>query len=223
TDIKKNNEVDIVLEAVFEECTYDIRLQPNGGIYDGSKKSYTSYEVYFSNDVSDLLGTFYEGVTRDGYYVSGLATDKKGKNVIDLYQDDGETINTISNLASKNGATVNIYPIWTKVNAATPIASASLTESGESSTLTMTSNIGALEGYSSLEFEYSPSPIFLYGVKTVTIPEEDAGDESVYNTTVTVTSGKNYYVRVRYGIKDSTGNYTYGKYSKTVSAKKAAN
>lgn len=225
--VLKNNCADLVLEAAFERVEYIIKFNLNGGLYNGSKQHNSSYHVNYFIDQSDLLEEFYKGVSRAGYVVSALSTTKNGKNKLELYDSDGNR-KEISGLSNKNGSKITIYPIWTKVSPSVPSAGASLSVSeGGSTSLSMTSTVGATSENSSLVFEYSTSPLFIFGVKSVELKSEDVDPSNSKSArTMTVQSGlknKSYYVRVKYGIKDSTGKYVYSKYSKIIRAARLAN
>ena len=153
--------------------------------------------------------------------LTGLSTAKNGKSRLELYDPNGEE-KLISGLSKKNGATVTVYPIWTKVTPAQPSADASLSVSEGGVSLHMTSSVGVTPENGSLVFEYSTSPLFLFGVKTVRIDSETIDPENVGAVKeMTVDEGlknKTYYVRIKYGVKDSAGKYSYSKYSKTATA-----
>ncbi|MCR5155113.1 MAG: InlB B-repeat-containing protein [Butyrivibrio sp.] len=221
--IKKDNASDITLLPVFMEEFCSVYVNHNGGYDDNSYYMQPEQDLLtvvnqYTGDISADLEKYYQSVKRAGYVVDYLSTTKDGKGKINLYSTvDGKTVrNPIIGLAKQNkfkNYNVTIYPIWKKVTPATPTASAAFTDEG----LTMKSSIGAYGEFSSVVFEYSPSPIFLYGVKSVTVTP--AKDETKGVAIVTgLPEGRNYYVRVKYGMKDSTGDYTYGSFSKSVRA-----
>lgn len=220
--VLKDNYTDLALEAVFGWGEYSLVLDPCGGTYDGRKVKSSYYTVGCYDDVSSILDEFYTKAERDGYVLSGLSTTKNGKNRLSVYDDEGN-LREISSLSMKNGATVVIYPIWKKVSPNTPGVSATLSDPGDGSTvLKMTSTSEVRSNKGSLVFEYSTSPLFIFGVKRVVVNSEDIDDENPDPVnSVTVDNGisnRTYYVRVKYGEKDSTGKYTYGKFSKITSA-----
>ena len=220
--VLKNNDADLYLSAYFGRVWYTVNFDPNGGTYDGSSKKGIDHIVAYSNDVSDIMEEFYKGVSRKGYVISGLSTTKNGRNRIELYDTDGKRM-TVSGLSEKDGAKVTIYPIWKKVTPAVPSASASLspqTEAGKY-TLKMTSSLAVTDENTKLIFEYSASPLFIFGVKTAELTVDPDNPESVSSVTVSGLKNRTYYVRVRYGRKDSAGEFVYGKNSKTVTANRS--
>ncbi len=225
--VLKDNCSDLVLEAVFDWSEYTIAFNPNGGTYEGKKKSGELYKVGYFHDVSDILEEFCRKSAKEGYVLSGLATDKKGKNMIELYDSNGERQN-ISKLVKKNGATITIYPIWTKVSPGVPAAGAALTDH-EDGTVSLEVALAVKDSSETgnMVIEYSASPLFIFGVNSVVLgPENLSNDGSGLSRAVVSKSGlknRTYYVRAKYGVKDSAGKYVYGKYTKTVRAARFAN
>ncbi len=226
--VPKSNNANLQLSALFDRVQYNISFDPNGGIYEGSRKKQITYTEFYENDVSSIIEEFYKGVSREGYVISGISTTRNGKNRLALYDSEGN-LQEISGLTEKNGATITLYPIWTKVSPASPNAEASLSAPGEDGkvSLEITSTMEITPDKGSLVFEYSASPLFIFGVKSITLSSEDLDPETPgFVNNMTVVHGlrnRTYYVRVKYGEKDSTGKYVYGKYSKTVSAVRSAN
>ena len=226
--VPKSNNANLQLSALFDRVQYNISFDPNGGIYEGSRKKQITYTEFYENDVSSIIEEFYKGVSREGYVISGISTTRNGKNRLALYDSEGN-LQEISGLTEKNGATITLYPIWTKVSPASPKAEASLSVSGEDGkiSLEMISSMEITPDKGSLVFEYSTSPLFIFGVKSVTLNSEDLDPENPgFVNNMTVVHGlrnRTYYVRVKYGEKDSSGKYIFSKYSKTISALRPKN
>ncbi len=222
----KDNRCDLTLQAVFDYTGYSVYVNHNGGSYDGEYDSEIAQMLMyptFKEDISAKLEKYSKEVYRKGYTVQCLSVTKNDKGKIDLSKP-------VTALGKKNRYgyyDVTVYPIWKKVNPLTPVVTGAHTVTdGSVTTLEMEANIGAYPGFSQVIFEYSHTTTFMYGVKeAVALPEDYVIPENpvtVNRAEAVVTAGKEYYVRVRYGMIDSTGEPYYSPYSKVVRVSKPA-
>ena len=229
TQINAANDADVSLKGVFTENMYKISINSNGGINTDTGKSGTisvATGVLYTTELgdidsenltgADLMSEFWTKYTKKGYEFAGFATDKNGKNMVAL---------TSSGLTDKNNATVTLYAIWNKVEAARPSA-VSLTSS-ETGKVTVSFNGGneaaGIDGVSGVwyEIEYSTGLIFrndrtrLIDTRTLD-PTINGGEVTVTitgNGTYPLTSGERYFVRIRECRTDSQDNTVYSAWS----------
>ena len=220
--IKKTNKENVQLKAVFEEITYKVYVNPNGGLYNGSKaKTLVSDKVYYNESPEEVYDKIEAGAKRSGYNLSCASTtkDNKGTIVQTRRYTDGHTERVFrSRLANKQDAAVVLNLIWDEVDTVVPTMYKSNVRV-EGDTLTFSTNYWPSEGYCVIEFEYSTTADFSKNVETYIWDkvEHDSEENAVYPS-VKVTPGKNYYVRARRKVLDSTGEYFASKWSATVMA-----
>lgn len=217
--ILPTNNADIELVPVFAENSYSIYVDPNGGSYRGNKKKQLVAKVFYTDEIIGYIEDVYANSSKAGHGKSTVALTKKPKKYSDRLRNEyryaGDENNTIEysasyGLSAKNGASVVIYPIFNKITPpAGRIAGAGATINDGK--LTMVSYKTYSSAYT-VEFQYSTSALFLYDVNKV---EGSLVDDKT-QATVSVDPNGNYYVRMRVGVVDSTGNVVYGAYSKTV-------
>ena len=220
--IKKTNKENITLQAVFSEISYKIYVNPNGGEYKGSKgKVLVSDKVYYGQQCRDAYFDIVNNTVRAGYRIQYASTtmDYKGDIRQTVRDQSGKQDYFYKNrLADKQDAKVIVNVLWYKVDPVVPSIHKHSVRI-EEDTLTLQCSYTPSKDYSRLVFEYSTSADFSKNVKTYAW-EEAERDENNYPVypTVKVTPGKNYYVRVRQEVIDSTGDYFAGEWSHTVMA-----
>ncbi|MCQ2517567.1 MAG: InlB B-repeat-containing protein, partial [Lachnospiraceae bacterium] len=94
-----------VLFAVWEENTYTVTYNGNGGKFSDGKKNCKQTLKYGETETLRVQGEF----KRTGYTFVGWSTSKKAKYA--EYKDGS----SVRNLSSKNNGNVNLYAVW-KVN-----------------------------------------------------------------------------------------------------------
>ncbi|WP_026518025.1 InlB B-repeat-containing protein [Butyrivibrio sp. MC2021] len=214
--IKKTNKVNITLAPVLKEITYKVYVNTNGGSYkDSTGKILVADLVYYSDTLKDVYKNIASGVKKSGYSFGCVSSTKDSKGNIrrgdDIYG---------YGYGKKQDASVVLNVIWNPVNPSVPtLPKSKIRINGD--TLSLASNDSPSLGYSRLVFEYSTDAAFKTDVKSYTwvSVSKDIYGNMIYPS-VKITSGRNYYVRVRKEIVDSTGEYFPGKWSSTVMATK---
>lgn len=104
TQINRDNQTNIILEAQFKQNTYSLYIDSNGGRTEQNAKERVALgKLEYSQVIS--LNEYANRYAKEGYVLKGFCTDKKGKNII-------HDLGHISKLSSKNNATVTLYAIW---------------------------------------------------------------------------------------------------------------
>lgn len=214
--IKKTNKVDIILSPVFEEISYKVYVNPNGGKYDGAAgKTLVAGKVYYTDSLKSIYENIAGKTSKAGYLLECVSITKDSKG--DLKRSGS---NYGYGYGKKQDASVVLNVIWTKVSPATPTMSkSSILISGD--TLSLGSNYWPASGSSRIVFEYSTGADFKTGVQTFAWESvrRDIYGNVIYPS-VKITPGRNCYVRARQEVMDSTGKYFPGKWSATVMATK---
>ncbi|WP_022777906.1 InlB B-repeat-containing protein [Butyrivibrio sp. AE3009] len=218
--IKKTNKVDIILRPVFEEITYKVMVNPNGGKYnDSTAKALVAEKVYYTQTLDEVYADITAKAKRSGYTIGSVSTTKDYKGNIrqtGINSDESRFTYFKARLATKQDATVVLNVLWNAVSTDAPVIKAQNT-GADGDTISLYSSASPTENYRRVVFEYSTSADFSNNVKSYTWDKLNYTEEGIYEyPTVTVTPGKNYYVRVRQEIIDSTGEYFAGKWSNTV-------
>ncbi|WP_026506572.1 InlB B-repeat-containing protein [Butyrivibrio sp. MC2013] len=207
TVIKKGNDADVNLRAIFKAEKVTAAFDPNGGHrYEAGNKITTGFtysdglenpisynrNIFVKANAEALKVAFIDNnnkvinVEKNGYICTGYAYDKAGKQDI-----------TKTSINPKKGSTVTFYPIWERpedveVTIGTPAA---------------TSFNVKFEGNAQCkyEIEYSTSISFRKGATYSKVVDYDAdGPYTISNAEGTpVAAGKEYYVRVRPIVVDS--------------------
>lgn len=215
--IKKTNKQDLTLMPVFDEITYKVYVNPNGGTYkDGTGKALVAENVYYGQTLDEVYENITANARRSGYTISYVTTTKDYKGNIRQWRIDADGNYSAfykSGLANKQGASVVLNLLWNKVNTNAPtMYSRWVYINGNQ--LTLDCNPSPSKDYRRIVFQYSTSADFTNNVKTYTWDKALYDEEGEYAyPTVTVASGKNYYVRARIETKDSTGEYYPGSWS----------
>ena len=109
--VKADNTVDIAFSASLKDNCYNLRLDPNGGLYN------VEYDKAFdlmgkkvspnadADDIEDAIAIAPEKLTREGYELKGLFLDKNGKKPLPA---------DLRRLPKKVNDTVTVYAVWTK-------------------------------------------------------------------------------------------------------------
>ena len=212
--ILKTNTANIVLQPVFEENSYELYVNTNGGTFEGkSGKFILKEKVFFTDTIAEQVSALEKGAKKSGNNIYYISTSK---NYRDMVQSQRYKYYYNSRLATKQGAKVVLNIIWYEVKPGTPKMHAAYSYISDNK-LYMDCTYGISKGYSALYFEYSTSADFSNNVKKYIQTDRFMDDEGIeIIPSVTVLPGKNYYVRVKYGIIDSTGDYYYGNWSNTI-------
>ena len=222
--IKKTNRYDVKLMPVFEELSYKVYVNPNGGTYNNSTaKELVDGKVYYSQTLEDIYEEIVTNVSRSGYSFNCVSATKDSKGSIlrsRRYSDGFIEEYFCSGLGKKKDQAVVLNIIWNQINPLVPTpAKSSIVISSD--TMSLGSNLWPSVGSSRIVFEYSTKADFSTNVKTYTW---DSVARDIYGNvilpSVKVTPGKNYYVRARQEVIDSTGKYFPGKWSTAVMATK---
>ncbi|MDC7294768.1 InlB B-repeat-containing protein [Butyrivibrio sp. DSM 10294] len=220
--IKKTNKQDVVLMPVFEEISYKVYVNPNGGTYKGSTaKTLVADKVYYKDTLENVYNEVSPYAKRSGYNVNTLSTTKDYKGSIYATYIINENNITryekrfYSGFGTKQDASVVLNVIWYAVSPGVP----KLYVYGDDvngDELTLHSDYIPSNGYSRIVFEYSTTSDFSADVQTIIWDKavRDSGDNYNYPK-VKLTYGKNYYIRLRQEVIDSTGDYFAGQWSKT--------
>ena len=219
TRINANNTEEVVLRAEFEETTYKLSLNPNGGYYNGSNKTVVLKDkVRYSEEIS-------------AYLPDADSFTKKGSSIYNLYGTGGfygltaKAPTSINNTAAyqkwidyyktANGGyvlnstkEVTLFPQWTGLTVAKLTNVNAKYNNGTLSVFWSDTSRDNTE----YEVQYSTNASFLYAVSATRV----AGNERY--ASVDGLTGSKYYVRVR-GIKaDSAASEVVGAWSPVVSA-----
>ena len=222
--INKNNRFDVKLIPVFEELSYQIYVNPNGGKYkDSAAKALIDSKVYYTQTLEDVYEDIATYTTRTGFNFNCVSTGKDSRgSILHTRRYSGGSIEEYFDygLGKKKDQAVVLNVVWDKVNPATPTPTkSSIRINGD--TLSLGSNYWPSAGSSRIVFEYSTKADFSKNVKSYTWEgvAKDIYGNVVYPS-VKVTAGKNYYVRARQEVMDSTGEYFAGAWSSPVMATK---
>ncbi|WP_029232357.1 InlB B-repeat-containing protein [Butyrivibrio sp. VCB2006] len=228
TKVGPKNTEDLSFVAYFEELTYKLSFNPNGGLYNGSKNTVVLKEkVRYSEDIKPIIDSLatYE---RAGYATpnwtvlalspkapTGNLNASQAKQWVQGYMnsyvnEQGQRVYTSCVLYSTKAVT--IYPQWDggKLSVSKPErVTAYYMRGGETDQMNLSVTWSSTGNRTDFEMQYASNPTFLYGVQTVICDAPYAQIENL--------PGKKYYVRVRTRLKDSTGGYLVGAWSTTVS------
>ena len=177
------------LYAKWTPISYSVRFNDNDENYLGTATGSMDNQS-FVYDASKALTA--NGFSLDGYDFAGWATTADGS----VAHDDKEEV---SNLSSTNGATVDLYAIWTAKTYDVTLAATNETGSVGSQTVTATYNAampttkkggGAVAapsrtGYTFAGWEYSPTTYYNYDAGTGTLTSAHVWD--IANSTTTLT------------------------------------
>ena len=175
------------LYAKWTPISYSVRFNDNDENYLGTATGSMDNQS-FVYDASKALTA--NGFSLDGYDFAGWATTADGS----VAHDDKEEV---SNLSSTNGATVDLYAIWTAKTYDVTLAATN--ETGSVQTVTATYNAampttkkggGAVAapsrtGYTFAGWEYSPTTYYNYDAGTGTLTSAHVWD--IANSTTTLT------------------------------------
>ena len=106
SNLTNTNKANIVLNAVWVENEYTLRLCPGKGVLPEGKDVYETLTAKYS-DMILLPGNIY---TREGYHFSGWNTKENGKGT--TYGPGS----SVSKLTATNLKEVKLYPVWKKNN-----------------------------------------------------------------------------------------------------------
>ncbi len=207
-----NDANSLILVPAFEENSYSIYVDPNGGRYNEKSGKQLLAKVYYTEYIENYIEDVFQNSAKAGCTVSTVSLTKNNKSFLRYKFSDGSIgYNRHYGMSTKNGASVVLYPIYYKMNMSSykPTASATISDT--------TLSMGASYWYSSdeyvLQFEYSNNAYFMFNTHRLDVVKTGM-------VSTQVTAGKDYYVRVRIGRLDSTGQYVYGPWSKTARATK---
>jgi uncharacterized repeat protein (TIGR02543 family) len=211
--INKNNDSPITLQAVFEEYSYSIYVDPDGGSFNGKAGKQLVRNVYYSQAVPDIIEDIYQHSSKAGYTVSNVTTVKGNRsgNLKLSYYSGGQWVSGYSRypgkFTSKNKGQITLYPLFDKVTGIDGVkCKAKAYDQGNK--LAMSANQFVSYGYC-LEFEYSTDPTFKKNVQVARVTEGDVN----YTVVDIPEEHGTYYVRARFGKKDSTGDYYFSSFS----------
>jgi uncharacterized repeat protein (TIGR02543 family) len=213
--IAGDNSASFTIKPAFAENSYNLYADANGGKYNGKSGKQLLAKVYYTDDVTGYIEDVYQHSVKSGSQLSDVALDKAGKNYLRYTYTNSDGQREIRyrynyGMSTKNGASVVIYAVYYKINASSytnKVYRANL----NGTQLTMQSYWYYTNTNYVIQFEYSTNAFFLFNRHRAQV----AGKGTV---TETVPAGKNYYVRVRTGIKDSTGEFVYGPWSSPAKA-----
>lgn len=216
--IKKTNKEDIVLTPVFEEISYKVYVNPNGGTYkDSNVKTLVNGKVYYRDTLESVYNEVSANAKRSGYSLNTLSTTKdyNGTVMRTYIYDNGARYERHygGGYAKKQDASVTLNIIWYQLAPSVPVL---YTYNIDGDEFELLCSHNPSQNYSRIVFEYSTYADFSGDVKNVIWDKKETNEfgDTIYPV-VKLSYGKNYYFRVRQEIIDSTGEYFAGEWSKT--------
>ena len=200
TNLTSTNGATINLYAVWKANTYSVKYNANGGSGSMSNSSHTY-------SVSKNLTT--NAFTKTGYIFLGWSTSSSATTAT---YTDGQSV---TNLTSTNGATVNLYAVWKADDTALSVNSsnnATISTGGEIKYYTFTpSESGTYVIYSTGSDD---TKVYLYDSSGSEITNnDDGGDNTNFRLSYSLTAGTKYRFGVKYYNSSKTGTilFKFGK------------
>ncbi len=191
---------DATLYAVWKANTYTVKYNANGGSGTMSSSSHTY-------DVSKSLSS--NAFTRSGYTFLGWSTSSSSTSAT---YTNGQSV---KNLTSTNGGTVNLYAVWKNNSTGLTVNSSNnavISTSGEKKYYTFTpSESGKYVIYSTGS---SDTKAYLYNASgTELLSDDDGGTDRNFRLQYNLTAGTTYRFAVGYYNSSSTGTipFNFGK------------
>ena len=186
----------ITLYAVWQANTYTVRYNSNGGSGSMSNSTHTY-------DVSKSLSS--NGFSRTGYTFLGWATSNSATSA--TYTDS----QSVKNLTSTNGATVDLYAVWktdTSALSANSTNSAVISSGGETKYYTFTPTTSGTYVIYSIGSE--DTKVYLYNASGTELDsDDDDGDSNNFRLEYDLTAGITYTFGVRYYNASKTGTISF--------------
>lgn len=212
--VAADNDADVILYPAFEENSYSIYVDPNGGQYKGNSGKQLLGKVYYSDEIVGYIEDVYKNSAKAGHFSNTVSLTKNNKSALRWTYNGEPRYGKNCALSEKNGDSVVLYSIYYKINLANYTSTIGLAGI-YGDTLTMKPNRWWTTDNYVMQYEYSTNPYFLFNNHKVDV----IGNTTDNSATVTIVPGKTYYVRIRIGVKDSIGQLQYGSWSKAVKAK----